>query len=248
MTTEPPDLTVRCRRPILAVRFREPQRLLSWSISHPGFVEADAVAWLEVRDADLPIGVDPRALLREKLAAAGLARAVGLMTACDVRSRRTLAVTVEDVTATVVTTVGLGNGEFVGRRRHAVEPWAPSPPETINTLVHVSRQLRDEALIETIAIAAQARTLAVLEATLRRGGDVLTGTGSDCIVVASPRGDGLPHAGLHTAVGEAVGAAVLEATRGAAACWLMEARKALHARRGGDAETKARSDLADLPS
>lgn len=225
MTTGSLVLDVECRRPILAVRFKEPQRLLSWSITRPGFVVSDAVAWLEVRDRDLPLGVDPRTLLETQLRRVGLGHAVGLMTACDVRSRRMLAVTVDDVTATVVTTVGFGNGEFVGRRRLALAPFAPPPPETINTLVHVSCPLRDEALVETVSIAAQARTLAVLEATLRRGGEVLTGTGSDCIVVACPPGGEMPHAGLHTAIGEAVGSAVLEATRGAATCWMAEMNK-----------------------
>lgn len=241
-------LTVKCTRPILAVRFPEPQRMLSWSISRPGFVEADAVAWLEVRDADLPIGRDPKQLLEEKLARVGLSDAVGLMTACDIRTWRTLAVTVEDVTCTVVTTVGLGNGEFVGRRRQAMTPWTPPPPETINTLVHVSRPLRDEALLETVSIATQARTLAILESTMRRGGDMLTGTGSDCIVVAAPLGHGAPHAGLHTAIGEAVGAAVLGATRGAASCWINTMRKTRRPPHGGPHPKIGRAPVLEVRS
>lgn len=217
MTTPAPAFVLECRRPILAVRFCEPQRMLSWSILRPGFTLASAVAWLEVADADLPIGRDPIALLKQRFAEVDLDAAVGLMTACDVRTFRVVARTVDAVTATVVTTAGLGNGEFVGRRRLTAPSFAPPPPATINTLVHVSAPLTDAALVETIAIAAQARTVAVLEATLRRGGDVVTGTGSDCIVVATPPGDGLGYAGLHTAVGEAVGAAVIAATRDAIA-------------------------------
>lgn len=220
---------IECRRPILAVRFPRPQRMLSWSVLRPGFTVAPSVAWLEVADADLPVGRDPIDLLRRRLAEVDLDDAIGLMTACDVRSYRMSAETVEDVTATVVTTVGLGNGEFVGHRRLTAPSFAPPPRGTINTLVHVSVPLAESAMVETIAIAAQARTVAVLEATLRRGGDIVTGTGSDCIVVASPPGDGLRYAGLHTAVGEAVGAAVAEVTRGAISCWFRDTSRTARA-------------------
>ena len=74
-----------CTQPFLVARFAARQRILGWSLNQPGFTGGEVVAWLEVRDADLPIGVDPVALLERKLAAAGLAGAIGMMTARDVR-------------------------------------------------------------------------------------------------------------------------------------------------------------------
>ena len=57
-----------------------------------------------------------------------------------------------------------------------------------------------------------------------REGVVVTGTGTDCIALACPTvGDADPHAGLHTAVGEAIGHAVLDATRAGVAGWLADA-------------------------
>ena len=52
---------------------------------------------------------------------------------------------------------------------------------------------------------------------------LVTGTGTDCIVVACPC-DGTPvaWAGLHTALGEAIGAAVYEAVRAGAEQWQRE--------------------------
>ena len=76
---------------------------------------------------------------------------------------------------------------------------------------------------EALAFVAQARTAAILEAM--RVGDALTvtGTGTDCIVVACPRGgEPTPWAGLHTAVGEAVGGAVYAATREGVEVWRRE--------------------------
>jgi adenosylcobinamide amidohydrolase len=232
----PLPFAIDCRRPILALRFAEPQRMLSWSITRPGFATAPSVAWLEVGDADLPIGRDPVEMLEGRLAEADLAEAVGLMTACDVRAHRILQETIDGVTATVVTTVGLGNGEFVGRRHCAPRPDGIPHPGTINTFVHVSAPLADEALVETITIAAEARTVAVLETTFRRGTEMITGTGSDCMVIAAPLGGGVHYAGLHTAVGEAVGSAVMQVTRGAASRWFREMNRLTRGGTAGGAE------------
>mgnify|MGYP001229701831 CR=1 FL=1 len=209
-----PAFRVECRRPWLVARFDGPCAVLSWSANRPGFVAATKVACLD----------DPVAFLEARLTAAKLRGAVGLMTARDVRRHHFAGATVEDVAVEVLTTVGLTNGERVGQR--AADPAAPAraPVGTINTLVHVSRRLTRGAMIEATSLATQARTLAVIEANVTREGVVVTGTGTDCIVLACPTvGDADPHAGLHTAVGEAIGRAVLEATREGIVAWLADA-------------------------
>lgn len=219
-------------RPILALRFAEPRRMLSWSISQPGLTIANAVAWLEVKDADLPVGRDPVAVLSDALAREDLSDTVGLMTACDVSAYQICRTTIAGAEAIVVTTVGLGNGEFVGRRRFASNAGGAPSPGTVNTFVHVSEPLSDGALIETITIAAQARTVAILQATESTGCEAVTGTGSDCIVVAAPLGGTTCYSGLHTAIGEAVGASVMEATRAGAIRWIGQSARRLAKSRG----------------
>ncbi|MEI9901841.1 MAG: adenosylcobinamide amidohydrolase [Hyphomicrobium sp.] len=104
---------------------------------------------------------------------------------------------------------GLSNSERVGTRLHRPPVFAG----TINTLVHVAQPLSDAALIEAISIATEARTTAVLDAGVERAGLTITGTGTDCIAIAAPLGDNAAcYAGKHTAIGEAIGAAVYEAT------------------------------------
>ena len=49
------DSTVQLEGPRLSVRFSRPHRLLSHAVLRPGFVEADAVAWLQVRDEELAV-------------------------------------------------------------------------------------------------------------------------------------------------------------------------------------------------
>lgn len=203
-------------QPFLIASFSEPQRVLSWSMLRPGFQQTRRIAWLEVRNADLPADVDPEAVIRIRISDAGLSDAVVLVTSRDIRRYRVSSVGVEQETAHCLTTVGLSNSERVGMRLH--QP--PSFAGTINTLVHVARPLSEAAMIEAISIATEARTSAVLDADVRRGGVTITGTGTDCIAIAAPLGEHqATYAGKHTAIGEAIGAAVYRATAEGIADW-----------------------------
>lgn len=209
-----------CARPWLVARFPQMQRMVSWSLARPGFVEASAVAWLEVGNVELCAVADPERWFREKLAARGLADAVGLMTARNVARHERAVRVVEGAGADCLVTLGLNNGEQVGRRVGA--HLHPLNAGTINILCALSVPVTDGALLEAASIVTQARTVALMEAAYRRPGrpEIVTGTGTDCIVVSAPLGDEpTPYAGMHTALGEAVGDAVLSATRAAIRAW-----------------------------
>jgi adenosylcobinamide amidohydrolase len=214
--------TLQCAPPWLTVRFGAPQRAVSWSLNRAGLVDATDVAWLQVSDADLPADREPAEWFAERLAAVGLADAVGMMTARNIASFVHRAVTIEEVEAHCVVTLGLNNGERVGSRIALPRRYGPG---TVNILCHVSRPLTDAALLEAASLVAQARTVAIVEADYRRAGQPLavTGTGTDCIVMAAPHGpEPAAFAGMHTAIGEAVGACVLEATTAALTAWIGE--------------------------
>lgn len=196
----------------LVARFATDQAMASWAIVGGGLRVARAVAWLQVCDGDLPEGLDAAAFLRGRLAAAGLDGAVGLLTTR--RLDRYVDVTVGhgEVSARCIATVGIGNalraGDLPGTSRFG----------TINVLCHVSAALAPEARLEALALAAEARTLAVREAvvTSTRSGRPASGTGTDCIVIAAPAcgsAEEVSYAGKHTAIGHVIGAAVHEAIR-----------------------------------
>lgn len=207
---------ISCRPPYLVAAFDTPQVMLSWSITRPGFQTGRRVAWLGVRNADLPASEDPIDSISRLMADADLGDAVTLVTSRDITRYHVAQTAVDDVAAACLTTVGLSNGERVGQRCREPVPL----PGTINLLVHVSCPLSEAALIETISIASEARTAAVLDARIVRAGVAVTGTGTDCIVVAAPVGQAGAHfAGLHTAIGEAVGNAVYRAVREGAEVW-----------------------------
>jgi adenosylcobinamide amidohydrolase len=216
---EHPAFSVTCRPPWLVARCDRPQRMLSWSLTRPGFARASTVAWLEVRNADLGPDTDADDLLLMKQRAAGLEDAIPFITSRDVRRHHRVATRVGDVMATCLVTVGLSNGDRVGMPRIRREPRA----STINMLVHVNRPLEDGAMLETMSIATEARTAAVIELGWQIEGRIITGTGTDCIVIACPdHENGQRFAGLHTDIGEAVGTACYRAVLAGAKIWRAE--------------------------
>jgi adenosylcobinamide amidohydrolase len=214
-------MRVELRTRILRVRFTTPQRVLSWAIVGGGARRASEIVWLEVDDAELRPPIDARSYVRARLQAAGTPDAVALLT-----SRRLDSYVDERVehpgagTARCIATVGLGNALRAG------DPPGPSARiGTINVLCALSQPLHAEAMLEALALAAEARTLAVREASIasRRSGLPASGTGTDCIAIAAPA---LPraarYAGKHTALGHVIGAAVESAVRRGVEQWLLE--------------------------
>jgi adenosylcobinamide amidohydrolase len=204
----------------LIVRFDRDHEVLSSAIVGGGARRTRIVAWHEVRNDELLPTVDPIQLLKRRLAERGLPASVGLLTSRDVGRHVVAERRMQGVSARVVATVGLGNALRVGD-----PPGVRGRVGTINILCRVSEPLSPEARIEALSVVAEARTLAVLEGSVKSGrtGLMSTGTGTDCIVIASPPGRRpTPYAGKHTAVGSVVGSAVLAAIRRGVAAWVAE--------------------------
>ncbi len=219
-------LHIQHQAPWLFVELPDEHALLSWALWRGGAVQARQVAWLQVREADLGPEVDAQQLLSEGLWQQGWPEAVGLMTACEVAHYQYQCVTVEGVHAECVLTLGLSNATRIGQ--------APPPvlraqehgyqPDTINCLVRVSSTLSALAQLEALSLITQARTAALLATPWEHphgSHGPVTGTGTDCIVLASALGaPPQPYAGLYTAVGQAIGQAVYQATAQAMHAWL----------------------------
>ena len=171
---------------------------------------------------------------------AGLDGAVGLLTARDLSASSASPRQAGDQAARCVATVGLGNALSAG------DPPGPFVVGTINLLVQVALPLCDAALVELLALAAEARTAAVMDARVpsRRSARVATGTGTDCIVVAAPdagkRLGAAPYAGKHTLLGALAGGAVRESVARGVRRWI-----AAEVARG--VQSPARATLATAP-
>ncbi|NCQ23607.1 MAG: adenosylcobinamide amidohydrolase [Rhodobacteraceae bacterium CG17_big_fil_post_rev_8_21_14_2_50_63_15] len=189
--------------------------VLSWAVNRPGQVLARRILWREVRNADLPMDLVVEDWLDSELAARGAQDSVCFLTSCAIAGHTQAIATAADITARAVATVGLSNAESVGTRLPpAARGWG-----TINIAVHLENGLTDAARIEALSIATQARTAAIMQSGLSLVTGIATGTGTDCIAVAAPAGS-LRYAGLHTAMGEAIGRAVYLSVRQGAQAWL----------------------------
>jgi adenosylcobinamide amidohydrolase len=216
------DWTVAAGDRQLVVRFGAPVEVASWAIWNGGRRRARAVAWLAVNNAELPVGVDPRRLCGERLRAAALEDAVGLLTSGRLDRFRRASAVHDGVTCHALATVGLSNAVRVGD-----PPGALAPVGTINLLCAVSAPLTEEAALEAMSIAIEARTAAVIEGghRSRRSAGVATGTGTDCLVLAWPGREAAgqapaPFAGKHTALGHVIGQAVFGCVQAGVKGWL----------------------------
>ncbi|MFN4154047.1 MAG: adenosylcobinamide amidohydrolase [Paracoccaceae bacterium] len=215
-------IAVTLDRPWLLADLGAPRRVLSFAPHRPGFVTARHVVWREVRNADLTPDLDAGAWYANELAQKGHSDAVGLLTSRDVNCFILAEAEAGGQCAACLATVGLGNAETVGARRAVNGIGWSTGHGTINLLVLVAAGLTETAQIEAMTIATQARTAAVIDCGLcLPDGSRATGTGTDCIAIAADPGP-LAFAGLHTALGEAIGRAVHTAVSKGAADWIAE--------------------------
>lgn len=218
-----PRLSVTLDPPWLVADLGAPQRVLSFAPHRPGFVTTDRIVWRELRNADLPPELSVADYVTREMDAAGHAHAVAMLTSRSVRKFEQSEAEIDGCRVTCVATVGLGNAERIGTRTE--RDWGVEQYGTINIAVQIALPdgtgLTETAQIEALTIAAEARTAAVMEAGLHLRGAPVTGTGTDCIALAAPAGE-IAYAGLHTALGEAIGRAVYTAVSKGAAQWVSE--------------------------
>lgn len=204
----------------LIVEFADPQVVLSWAIVGGGLRRVRTVAWYEVQDRELRPPVDPRRYLQRRMRQQNVAEGVGLLTSRSLDSYVDVERSYGGWSARCIATVGLGNAVRIG------DPPGPAGRiGTVNLLCSLSGPLGENALVEAMALASEARTVAILGAGVPSGvsGLAATGTGTDCVVVsAAAEGVALDYAGKHTVVGHLVGAAVTEAIRGGVEAWKAE--------------------------
>ncbi|PJZ26406.1 cobalamin biosynthesis protein [Leptospira hartskeerlii] len=194
----------------LELQLSRPHSSLSWAVVGGGYLTTNKVYWLKVSNADLGSEIIPEEFYRNRLVAKGEKdEALGFMTSASLLDYSVSEKNLDGLHVRSVVTVGLGNAVRVGNR-----PKQNKKIGTINILVQTSEALTFSASIEAISIAAEARTLAVLESKIQiqNENNFATGTGTDCIGIISPHGtNGIDYVGKHTIFGHLIGATSYEA-------------------------------------
>ena len=204
------------------LHFRFPARheVLSWAIVGGGRRQASAVVWYQVKAGELRPPVEPKEFLEERLRQDEISDAVGLLTSRKIDAFVDCERRNGEHWVRCVATVGLSNALRAGD-----PPGDRGKIGTINLLCQISHPLTEEAFLETMAVAVEARTAAILNAGVPSSvtGELASGTGTDCVVIAAPiSGVREKYIGKHTVLGHLIGAAVMEAVGRGADDWKCE--------------------------
>jgi iron complex transport system ATP-binding protein len=150
---------------------------------------------------------NPPKLLRRYAAGARITgRFSGFLTALDLS--RAAILESDEPRLLVIVTAGTSNASTPGRT-----PVARPAPGTINIVALVDAALTPAALVATVKVVTEAKTLALIEAGVRTAeGDLATGTSTDAVAIGcTGRGAPVEYAGPVTPLGHALGRLVTEA-------------------------------------
>ena len=212
----------------LAVRLGSACQALSSTLIGGGTHTIDCITWSLGTSLELKEGVDAHAWLEASIRAGGCdpARSAGFITSRRLHAFALEAAPSSEGSVTVVATAGASNalraGDPVPDR-----PWRPG---TINIAVLLPRPMTAGAMVEVVALAAEAKAAAMLESGIRSvvSGAAASGTGTDAVAVAAPlpadsnAQEATEFAGKHTSLGSAIGQAVHLAVRRALHDWTAE--------------------------
>lgn len=202
----------------LVVSFRRPVQVVSWAVLNGGLRQG--VAHIVNHHVERPTPQEsPSKTLKRVVGRLGLrGTVIGLMTGVDVRLHSFSQVSYKDLQAIALATAGCSNLATVGERGNFIEGESrPLCVGTINVIVAVNYRFAHEAMLEALAISTEAKVKAVQEAGLvsRQTSEPATGTGTDCVAIASGSERRYKVCGKHTKWGEMIGRASLEAVRSA---------------------------------
>jgi len=209
------DVTVRKEPNALIVGFSRPVLTLSWATLNGGFCRADHIVNQQVHAGDAEFIADPESWLRERVRRLNLSgKTVALVTGVAMTSLIEVSVCDGTTEVTCFGTVGCANALAAGDAA-SFNGAAAACPHTINMILLVRPGLRREAMVEAIEIATEGRVRALYERGVRSSQSPLfaTGTGTDCIAVASLTDDAARYCGKHTKLGELIGLASYSAVK-----------------------------------
>jgi adenosylcobinamide amidohydrolase len=190
-----------------------PHSVIGWTLIGGGWHQAQHVFWHQVSDADLLPEVDAKLFFenRRKQWTTGT-NGAGFLTGCSLAEFVEIRRDRNKLSVRCVATIGLRNALRIGDPPSAIA----FSPGTINILLQISQPLSECAALEALSLVAEARTAAVLDGHVPSsiGTTIATGTGTDCIVVASPLRSNddstLVFAGKHTELGYLIGSCVYD--------------------------------------
>ncbi len=201
------------------VGFNREHPILSSAVYNGGACVASNILIMKVAnnfEGTKEINQNPENTLAEHCRQLGLAGAtVGMMTSASMDSFRRVSRSSQGVEITAMVTAGISNACCAGDRAD----WRtfqtdPNPTGTINTVILTNAMMSQAALVESVMLVAEAKTVAMRKLGVKSlvSGVVATGTGTDAIAVVNGFGpETIRYCGKHVLFGEMLASAVIEA-------------------------------------
>ena len=143
---------------------------------------------------------------------------VGMMTSASMDSFRQVSRTSQGVELSAMVTAGISNaccaGDRADWRTFQVDD---NPTGTINIIIITNAMMSQAAMVESVMIVTEAKTVAMRELGVKSlvSGVIATGTGTDAIAVVNGFGpETIHYCGKHVLFGEMLASAVIEAVTG----------------------------------
>jgi adenosylcobinamide amidohydrolase len=149
---------------------------------------------------------------------------VGMMTSTTMDSFRQVSHSLQGVKVTAMVTAGVSNARCAGDRAdwRAIRTDG-NPTGTINTVIVTTAIMSRAAMVESVMLAAEAKTVAMRKLGVRSpvSKTIATGTGTDAIAVVNGAGpESVRYCGKHVIFGEILASAVIEATTESLRGWV----------------------------
>ena len=140
---------------------------------------------------------------------------VGMMTSASLESFRQVSRSSQGVKVTAMVTAGISNARCAGDRAEwrAFQADA-NPTGTINIIILTTAAMTPAAMVESVMLAAEAKTVAMRKLGVKSlvSEAIATGTGTDAIAIANGAGsETIRYCGKHVLFGEMLASVVIEA-------------------------------------
>ena len=140
---------------------------------------------------------------------------VGMMTSASMDSFRRVSRSSQGVEISALVTAGISNARCAGDRadRRKFQTDA-DPTGTINIIILTNATMSPAAMVESVMLAAEAKTVAMRKLSVKSpvSGTIATGTGTDAIAVVNGFGsETIRYCGKHVIFGEMLASVVIEA-------------------------------------
>jgi len=204
----------------ICFRFGREHLVLSSAVFNGGACTASNVLIMKVAEnfeGTKPIFENPENTLAEYCRRLQLrGTTVAMMTAASTDSFRLVSRSLQGVEISAMVTAGISNARCAGDRAD----WRTfqtnaDPTGTINIIILTNATMSHAAMVESVMLAAEAKTVALRTLGVKSpvSGAIATGTGTDAIAVVNGFGPGtIRYCGKHVIFGEMMASVVIEAT------------------------------------